>query len=159
MVTQLTISLATHCLRPVTFSVDNFYFAMQSIVMKILRRSLAALEITLLLPAVLFMTALFLRSIQPTQLQPSHAAQQIVDWYAARPHLGLWILLIALPITVLASGVIWLSHQWTTTPDLRQAMRTLFAILRAHASVLLVAAASLTSVGILAIVAMHLMTD
>ena len=127
--------------------------------MKLLRRSLAALELTLLFPAVLFMTALFLRSIQPTQFQPSYAAQQIVDWYAARPHLGLWILLIALPLLVLSTGLAWLAHQWRNNNDLRQAARTLITILRSHASAMLVAVASLVSAGILAVVAMHLLTD
>lgn len=127
--------------------------------MKLLRRSLAALEITLILPAALFMTALFLRSIQPTQFQPSHAAQQIVDWYAARPHLGLWILLIALPLLVLTTGIVSLTHQWRNDSEMRQATRTLISIVRSHASALLVGGASLVSASILAIVAMHLMTD
>ena len=127
--------------------------------MNLLRRFLAAFEIALILPAALFMTALFLRSIQPTQFQPSRAAQQIVDWYAARPHLGLWILLIALPLVVLITGIACLTHQWRSNNEMRQATRTLLSILRSHASALLVAGASVVSASILAIVALHLITD
>ncbi len=127
--------------------------------MKLLIRSIAALELTLIFPAVLFMTALFLRSIQPTRLQPSHAAQQIVDWYAARPHLGLWLLLIALPVLVLTTTLIYLTHQWRTDNDFRMAARTVLAITRAQSAAILVAGTSAVSFCILAIVAMHLMTD
>ena len=66
--------------------------------MKTIHRSVAALELLLVFPAVLFMTALFARNVQPPQYEPAHTAQQIVDWYAARPHIGLWVLLIALPL-------------------------------------------------------------
>jgi hypothetical protein len=66
-----------------------------------LKRTIAAAELLLILPAVLFMTALLVRSIQ---VGPARTAEQIVSWYAARPHVGLWLLLIAPPLTVLAMG-------------------------------------------------------
>ena len=72
--------------------------------MKTILRSVAVLELLFVFPAVLFMTALFARSIQPLQYEPAHAAQRIVDWYAVRPHVGLWVLLIALPLAVVAIG-------------------------------------------------------
>jgi hypothetical protein len=135
------------------------YFAMQSIEMKVLRRSLAAVEVTLILPAVLFMTALFLRSIQPTEFQPSHSAQQIVDWYAGRPHLGLWVLLIALPMMVVTIGVVWLTRTWSNDADLRDSAIKLLMIFRSQGSALIVFATTSLATAILAIVALHVLTD
>lgn len=127
--------------------------------MKLLLRSVAALEITLVLPAVLFMAALFLRSIQPVQYQPAHLAQQIVDWYAARPHLGLWILLIALPLLVTVTGITFLLRAWTRDNSFRASAISLFAILRAHASALIMLAATSIALIILAIVGFHVLTN
>jgi hypothetical protein len=127
--------------------------------MKTLPRFLAALEVTLVFPAVLFMSALFARSIQPVQLEPAHTAQRIVDWYAASPHIGLWLLLIALPLTVLIIGLTTLSSQWRRNPDLRDSTRKLLALVRAQAATLLIAGATSASAAILAIVAVHVLTD
>src|SRR5207244_4778665 len=66
------------------------------VIMNTIRRTIAATELVLIFPAVLFMTALFVRNLQPKQLEPAHTAQEIVMCYSARPHVGLWILLIAL---------------------------------------------------------------
>ena len=55
-------------------------------------------------PAALFMMALFVRNLQPLQYEPARTAQRIVDWYAVRPRIGLWGLLIALPLAVLLTG-------------------------------------------------------
>ena len=118
----------------------------------------AATELLLIFPAVLFMTALFARNLQPTQYQPAHAAEQIVAWYAARPHLGLWILLIALPGTVLVTGAATLARTWSAEPELRQVAQESFTAVSKHLAILCVAAATLTAGAILAVVALHLMT-
>lgn len=120
---------------------------------------LAALELLLVFPAVLFMTALFTRSIQPTQFEPAHTAQLIVDWYAARTHLGLWLFLIALPLAVLIIGAITLLRSWRRDPDLRDAAGRFLAIIRTHAATLLIACTTATAFCILSIVALHLITD
>jgi hypothetical protein len=70
---------------------------------KAIKRTIATTEVLLILPSVLFMTALFVRNLQPLQYEPAHTAQQIVDWYAARPRVGLWLLLTALPLAVLVA--------------------------------------------------------
>lgn len=124
-----------------------------------LRPIVAATEWLLILPAVLFLIALFARNLQPTQYQPAHAAEQIVAWYAARPRVGLWLLLIALPCTVLVTGCIVLLKQWTTDPELQRVARETLAAVRGHLATLWVAAATLTAGAILAIVALHLITD
>jgi hypothetical protein len=79
--------------------------------MKSPKYTLATAELLLIFPAVLFMTALFVRNLQPSQYEPPHTAHQIVARYAARPHLGLGGLLIALPFIVLVTGCATLLHK------------------------------------------------
>ena len=127
--------------------------------MKTIQRSLAALELLLVFPAVLFMTALFARDIQPQQYEPAHTAQRIVNWYASSPHVGLWILLIALPLAVLVIGIATLLREWRRNQALRTATFEAIAILRSHAATLLIAGTTVTAGGILAIVALHMAAD
>ncbi len=127
--------------------------------MSITRRVIAAIELLLIFPGTLFMTALFVRNIQPQQYEPAHAAQQIVMWYAARPRVGLWVLLIALPFAVLTLGLATLLRCWSSDDELRRAAWQMLAAVRAHFAALLVAAATLAAGGILAIVALHMLTD
>lgn len=126
--------------------------------MKTIHRSVAALELLLIFPAVLFMTALFARNIQPQQFEPAHTAQRIVDWYAARTHIGLWLLLIAFPLTVLLTGCFALVRNWRNDAGLREAARSALSAVRSHFAQFLVGVATLTAGGILAIVAIHLIT-
>ena len=127
--------------------------------MKMISRFLAALELTLVFPAVLFMLALFVRSIQPVALEPAHTAQRIVDLYASSTPIGLWLLLITFPLAVLAIGTFMLARQWRHDPTLRDATSKLLVILRAHAATLIIAAATSVSAAILAVVALHMLTD
>ena len=124
-----------------------------------LPRFLAFVELMLVFPAVLFMTALFVRGIQPVQLEPAHTAQRIVDWYSSSTPVGLWLLLITFPLAVLVVGLTTLVRQWRRDPDFRDAMRKVVALVRSHASSLLVAAATSVAGIILAIVAIHVLTD
>jgi hypothetical protein len=127
--------------------------------MKTSRLSIAAVEVLLIFPAVLFMAALFIRSTAPLQYEPAHTAQGVVMWYAARRHFGLWVLLFALPLTALVAGSVTLMRNWRRDPELRLATRQILSALRAHLAMLLVAAVSVTAAGILAIVALHVLTD
>jgi hypothetical protein len=122
-------------------------------------RSFAAAELLLVFPAALFMTALFVRNIQPQQYEPAHSAQRIVEWYAARPHLGLWVLMIALPIFVALAGGITLARGWQRDEGLRKAVRDTLGHLRVHLATFLIFAATTLAAGILVIVALHLITD
>jgi len=121
--------------------------------------AIAATELLLILPAALFMTALFMRNLQPPEYEPAHTARQIVTWFAVRPRIGLWGLLIALPLAVLVTGCATLVDRWSDEPDLRQATRQTLALLGAHLPTLLVAGATLAAGGVLAIVALHLLAD
>ena len=127
--------------------------------MKNLHRALATLEAALILPAALFMTALFVRDLQPQQFEPAHTAQRIVDWYAARTHVGLWLFLIAFPLAVLAIGCATLVRNWRSDPALRQAALDSARSIRRHFAVLVVALATTASAVILCIVALHLIAS
>jgi hypothetical protein len=63
-----------------------------------MKRSIAALDLLLILPAAIFMLSLAVR-----HLAFARDAQRIVMWYAGRGW-TLWILLIALPLIVLVTG-------------------------------------------------------
>ena len=82
-----------------------------------------------------------------------------MDWYASSPHVGLWVLLIALPLTVLATGAATLVGEWRHNEELRSATRQMLEVIRLHVSELLVAGATAAAGGILAIVGMHLLTE
>jgi hypothetical protein len=127
--------------------------------MKLPKYTIATTELLLIFPAALFMTALFMRNVQPQQYEPARTAQQIVMWFAARPRIGLWGLLIALPLTVLVTGCATLLRRWSNEVELRQATRYTLAVFGAHLTTLLVAGATLTAGGVLAIVALHVLTD
>ena len=127
--------------------------------MNLPKRIIATTELLLIFPAALFMTALFVRNLQPLQYQPAHTAEQIVSWYAVRPRIGLWGLLIALPLAVLVTGCGTLLRSCSNDVELRQATRQTLAAIRTHLATLLVAGATLTAGSVLAIVALHMLTD
>jgi hypothetical protein len=129
------------------------------VLLNITKRAIAATELLLVFPAALFMMALFVRNLQPLQYEPARTAQKIVDWYAVRPHIGLWGLLIALPLAVLLTGCRTLLRNWSREAQLRHATWQTLAAIRAHLATLLIAGATLTAGGILAIVALHVLTD
>ena len=121
--------------------------------------TIAATELVLIFPAVLFMIALFVRNLQPQQYEPAHTAQQIVNWYALRPRTGLWGLLIALPLAVLVTGCATLWRRWSNESELRDAAWRTIETLRIHLATVLIAGATLAAGSILAIVALHVVTD
>lgn len=127
--------------------------------MKTTKPTIATAELLLIFPGLLFMTALFVRNLQPLQYEPAHSAQQIVDWYALRPHLCLWGFLIAMPLAVLVTGLGTLVGRWSAEPELRSAARELLATLRTHLATFSVAAATVAAGAVLSIVALHLITD
>ena len=124
-----------------------------------MKRPIAIIELLLVFPAALFMAALFLRNIQPAPYEPAQSARRVVEWFSARPHLGLGILLIALPFSAFVTGCTAMWRSWGRDADLREAALQTLAIVRAHAAALIIACATLTAGGILAIVALHMITD
>jgi len=127
--------------------------------MKTILRPLAAAEILLIAPAALFMTALFVRNLQPQQFEPARSAARIVALYASSTRIGLWLLLIALPLIVLIAGLTALARAWRTDAALRQATHQAIAALRSHLAVFFIACATASAFVFLSFVALHLMTD
>lgn len=116
------------------------------------------MEFLLILPAALFMAALVLRSLQPLQFEPAHSAQQLVMWYAGRMW-TLWVLLLALPFTVLVTGCATLASNWRRGIALPHTAQQVFSLTRGHLATLFVAATTLAAAGILAIVVLHMAAD
>ena len=127
--------------------------------MKSIKPALATIELLLVFPAALFMTALFLLEIQPEQFEPAHTAKLIVNWYATGPvWLTLWVALMAMPLAVLVIGGATLLRSWKTDAELRQAARQTLTTVRDYMATLLIAAATLSAAAFLAIVALHAVT-
>ena len=127
--------------------------------MNTIKRAIAATELLLVFPASLFMTALFVRDLQPEQREPANTARRLVGWFSARPLLGLDVFLIALPFAALVIGLSIVVRSWRSDAELRQAALEMLAAVRAHLATLLIAGATLTAGGILAIVALHMITE
>ncbi len=122
-------------------------------------RLTAAAQILLLLPATLFMAALGIRSIPPAPLQSRHAASLLIDWFSGRPVLGLNVFLMAMPFAAFVIGGAGIVRSWTSDAELRQAARESLRILRTRSASIIIAIATLTAAGILAIVALHVLAN
>jgi hypothetical protein len=127
--------------------------------MKTQTNIIATAEVLLISPTVLFLTSLFVRNLQPVQYEPARTAQRIVDWYAARPHIGLWEFMIGLPLVVLVTGAATLLRNWTREAELRETARTMLSIVKCNWPTLLIATATVAAGSALGIVALHLLTD
>ena len=110
--------------------------------MKLMGRTIATLEAALIFPAALFMTALFVRNLQPP-----------------RTRVGLWLFLMGFPLIVLAVGAMSLMRSWRSDSGLRQATFECLSAIRRHFAVLVVALTTAASILILGIVALHVLTD
>jgi hypothetical protein len=119
--------------------------------MRTLRRAVAVTELTLILPAALFMSSLFMRSA----FRPAKVPEAIVTWYAGRAW-TLWVLLLGLPFAVLLIGGSTIVQSWRHDDAFRQAALQTLAAIRAHAAMLLVAVATAIAGGVLAIVVLHM---
>ena len=129
------------------------------VLMNTIKRTIVAAELLLIFPAALFMTALFVRNLQPAQYEPAHTARRLVEWFSARPLLGLDVFLVALPLAAFVIGCATVLRSWRSDAELRQAALETLAPVRAHLATLLIAGATLMAGGILAIVALHMITD
>lgn len=121
-------------------------------------RIIAAMELVLIFPAALFMTALALRNLQPLQYEPAHSAQQFVMWSAGRMW-TLWVLLLGLPFTVLVTGCAALLNSWNRDTVRPLTARQWLAMVRAQLATLFIAATTLIAGVILAIVVLHILAN
>src|SRR5450755_1591667 len=118
-------------------------------------RVIAVMELVLILPAALFMTALTLRNFQPLQFEP---AQQLVMWYAGRMW-TLWVLLFGLPFIVVVSGCAELVRNWKRDISVPLTSQKPLTVARAHLASLFIGATTLIAGGILAIVVLHVLAN
>ncbi len=119
-----------------------------------IKRAVAAADVLLLAPALLFMGALIVRMVRPMQFEPARTAKGLVMWYAGRMW-TLWVLLITLPLVVLTSGGFVLLRVVTRERGLRQVL----AAIRAETTTGIIVAAAFIAAAVLAIVAAHMMTN
>jgi hypothetical protein len=139
--------------------VDTTTALQYKVLMNAIKRTIATVELLLVFPAVLFMTALFVRNFQPPPYEPAQTARRMVDWFSARPFLGLDIFLIALPFAVFVIGCATVLRSWRSDAQLREAALQTLAAVRAHLAALLILGATLLAGAILAIVAIHVIPD
>jgi hypothetical protein len=85
------------------------------------KHCLAIVELLLVFPTTLFMATLFVRNIQPAPYQPAETARWIVNWFSARPHIGLGVCLIALPLLAFLIGFSTMIRRWRIDAELRRA--------------------------------------
>jgi hypothetical protein len=123
------------------------------------KRIIAATELLLVLPAALFMTALFVRNLQPSPYEPATTARHLVEWFSAHPPIGLQLFLIALPFTAFVLGGVTVLGSWRSDAELRQAALKTLAIVRAHLATVLIAGATLVAGCSLAVVFLHMAAD
>ena len=121
-------------------------------------RVIAVMELLLIFPAVLFMTALVLRNLQLLQYEPARSAQQLVMWYAGRIW-TLWFLLLGLPLIVLVSGCAELLRSYNRDMVLPLTLQKSLAMVRAHSSYVFIVATTLMAGVILAIVVLHVLAN
>jgi len=138
------------------FRLDPSYTLHYKVRMNAPKRTLAAVELVLVLPGALFMLALFVRNLQPAPYEPAQAARRLVEWFSTRPLLGLNIFLVVLPAIAFLIGCATVLRSWRNDAELRQAALVTLAGVRAHLTIFLIAGATLMAGGILAVVAVHM---
>ena len=121
--------------------------------MRAVYRALAAIELLLLLPAIVFFGALFLRAVQPVI-----GTGRVVSWYAHHVVLGLYVALVAMPVAALITGSAVMWRSWRIEGEFRRRALQVFTAVRGNVESLLIAASTLMAGAILALVAMHLIT-
>jgi hypothetical protein len=126
--------------------------------MRATERLVAASQLLLIFPAVLFMGALVVRNLSPLQNEPARTAQQIVMWYAGRMW-TLWALLIALPLGVLGMGCIMFARSWSKDDRLPKAVQQMLTAIHANRAMLIVAVMTLTAGAVLTIVVLHMLAN
>ena len=122
--------------------------------MKTIKPAIVIVELLLVFPAALFMTALFLREVQPLA-----QTGRLVEWFSHHVILGLYVFLIAMPLAAFVGGCAIVLRSWRSDAEFQRATLQTFTTVRAHAASLLIAGATLTAGGILVIVALHMITE
>jgi hypothetical protein len=117
---------------------------------------IAALAMALVFPALLFVAALFLRQFRRADAAPARVAERVVSWYSAHAQLGLWVLLLLMPLAAFVLGSAALLRTWAENADLRYFSWRVLAAIPAHWPAELVGAATVVSGYVLAMMARQL---
>jgi hypothetical protein len=112
-------------------------------------RVVAVIQIALISPAALFLTAVLVAAgDQPPRYDLARFAQSLIDWYSVRAW-TLFLLLLTMPLACLITGSITL---------LKSAGRSLVGLTTPIAT-LLVGWATITSAGVLGVAALHMLAN
>ncbi len=122
--------------------------------MDISKRLVAAVELVLIFPAALFLTAVVARQLQPMQ----YAAQQVVTWYSGRLW-TLWILLIILPLAALFIGCVTLLAGANARLEASLADKQSSGLIRAPVPTWIITVATVVAGLILMVVAAHMLAN
>jgi hypothetical protein len=125
--------------------------------MRKLIRVVAGIQLALIFPALLFLTAVLVGAGDPPQYELARVAQGIVTWYSARMW-TLWLLLLILPLAVLAAGCATLLGGWNRAAERPIAARASLAV-PAPVATFFVAGTTFTSAGVLAVVVLHMLAN
>jgi hypothetical protein len=120
------------------------------------KRTLAAVHLLLISPAALFLVAVIMDQLLPSQKQPALTAQHIVMWYAERVW-TLWILLLALPLSALISGCVSLLRDSRGSTQVASVPQKALAALRPAGARTSVAVTTVTAAVIVGIVILHML--
>jgi hypothetical protein len=119
-------------------------------------RIIAAMQLILIVPAALFMTAVLIGTGNVPKYDLARVAQRIVIWYSGRMW-TLWLLLLALPCVVLIAGCATLLAAWNHDIEVPHSARQPLATIQAPLATLGVAGTTLASAAILGIVVLHML--
>jgi hypothetical protein len=119
-------------------------------------RIIAAIQLFLIVPAALFMTAVLIAAGDAPKYDLARIAQRIVIWYSGRMW-TLWLLLLALPCVVLIAGCATLLAVWNHEIEVPHSARQSLGTIQAPLATLGVAGTTLSSAAILAIVVLHML--
>jgi len=122
------------------------------------KRAIAAVELALLAPAAVFMAAVVIQNLGSATHRPARAAHELVMLYADRMW-TLWILLMALPLLVLVTGVTAICMDRNGCAAPANGVRQTLAAIRADSAMRLVAGATAAAAVILVIVVLHMGAD
>jgi len=123
-----------------------------------MKRTLAVTHLLLISPAVLFLVAVIVQRLQPSQKELALTAQHIVMWYAQRMW-TLWILLLALPLSVLISGCISLLRDSSGRAQVASLPQKALAPLHPVGARTSVAVTTVTAAAIVGIVVLHMLAN
>ncbi len=113
----------------------------------------------LMCPALLFVTALFVRFWQPVESAPARTADRIVTWYAEHPQLALWVLLLLLPLSAFILGSAALLRTWDDNQQLQDFTWRALAAIPNHWAAMSIGVATMVAAAVLMMIARHLMRE